>query len=374
MVRKIKVKLYQFYLCRIFKENITGGVDRGVKVIDKMILHNTGGSGSLAAGSGCAVHYYLARNEQKYGNKFVIRIPEYQTSETASSTLAEQRAIDIEMVNWEWANPAKSFSDQRNRIVKDGKFNDLDNVDHYVEISGDKYDLVNYYFQEKDGFFEVFNNNGINADSERLKAEVRADKTMFYKFYTELDKKNKNGKFLYKYFGLKPRYLNLIASNSDPNYELGEIYKVLNKIPFENNFYTYSNKETILDFRRIMNPKDTYPFDTYKLPDVPKDQALNDKEIPDYYEKYTPEQYSNLDKFIKLMGEKYGILEQTFNKQNLGSIPQKYGFYYQKISSNEIPNQVIDFQGIISHRNSKIGGKMCPAPGFQIDRVPALQN
>jgi len=41
---------------------------------------------------------------------------------------------------------------------------------------------------------------------------------------------------------------------------------------------------------------------------------------------------------------------------------------------NELSKKVVDFQGIISHRISTSNGKMCPAPGFQIDRIPSLNK
>jgi hypothetical protein len=353
------------------------------RYIDKILLHNTGSGGipnftTYAYG----VHYFLSRGGD---NAFHGFTPEYMSSGTIGLEETEQKSISVEMVNWEWANPAKEFSDQKNRMVKDGQFNNFDfkklkgnydstklnNVDHYVSISGSKYELVNYYFQEKNGYFEAF-----NADDKKLpqaginlKNSIRADHTVFDRFYIlGKDNKNQNAYILKKEFKL------IIDSGSDSKKQLEPLFTVLNKIPFEHKFFTYYTSPTALDIKRVINPAGTFPFDVYKLPGVPKDQALTDNEIPDYYEKYTPEQYINLEKFIKDMNEKYGIEINTFQYELPNGIPSKYGFYYQKSSSDEVMDKTIDFKGIISHRNSKYNGKMCPSPGFQIDNISYLKK
>lgn len=47
--------------------------------------------------------------------------------------------------------------------------------------------------------------------------------------------------------------------------------------------------------------------------------------------------------------------------------------YDTSITWENIKNKVLNSsEGIISHRNSQSGGKMCPAPGFQIDKINSL--
>lgn len=74
------------------------------------------------------------------------------------------------------------------------------------------------------------------------------------------------------------------------------------------------------------------------------------------------------------MNLKYNIPVKTFENSLPENIPAKYGFYFFDKSADwiRLSKKVIDFKGIISHRISTSNGKMCPAPGFQIDRIPAL--
>ena len=364
-----------------------GAYSKGIMPVDKILLHNTNGASVMNLKSGCAVHYYLARNEAKYGSKFVIRVPEYLNSATAGIGDSERRAISVEMVNWEWTNPAFDEVNYKNRIVKNSLFHDFNlnkikeykindrkenthiftAIQNFINEKGIEYrdyDLVNYYFQEKDGFFEVFNHNGINADGENLKKEVRNDKTTFDRFYTIPTGKN--------FYKLKPQYQSLIDSNSDPKHELIPLYAVLNKIPFGYNFY--QSKGRPLDYTRVIDPKGTFPLQTYTLPSSKVSQPLDDGKDADYYEKYTQGQYDNLNEFISHMNLKYGIPLKTFENNLPENIPAKYGFYFFDKSTNwnEFSKKVIDFKGIISHRISTSNGKMCPAPGFQIDRIAVL--
>ena len=377
---------YEFWRNSEFKN---GGYANGDQPVDKLLLHNSNGYGVLGTGYH-AVHYYQERADGVYGDKFVIRVPEYLGTGTTGFAEAEQKSISVEMVNVEWYNPALKIGDYLNRVVKDGIFHKItfDNFQHYVialddmkltkdftSISGLDYDLVNYYFSETDGFFEVFNHEGVNNEGISLLETVRSDKKVFDRFYRYApeDKAYILRQKSDKDFDAKKHIDALTLINSDSKNELAPLYGVLNKIPYGYNFYD-SNKKSAPDLQRVISPRGTYPFEVYRLPDSPRNQPLNDGEDPDYYESYTPQQYANLNTFIRHMNNKYGITMKTFAWQTSGGAPQKYGFYYQEKNTDKIMNQASEFKGIISHRNGKNGGKMCPAPGFQIDRISVLKN
>ena len=252
--------------------------------------------------------------------------------------------------------------------IKEYKINNDDKNTHiFTEISGADYELVNYYFSDKNGFFEAFNHEGVNKDGEDLRGTARNDKAVFDRFYEILVGKN--------YYKLKPKYQTIIDSSSDTKNELKDLYIVLNKIPFGYDFYN-TNKSIADNISKIIDPRGTYPFEIYSLDISSKAQKLTDEKIADYYERYTSAQYVNLNSFISYMNEKYGIPKTTFKYSLPNGINQKYGFYMYDTSitwenmKKKVMNSV---EGIVSHRNSQNGGKMCPAPGFQIDRISTLK-
>lgn len=336
--------------------------------INKLLLHNTAGStaSSLIKGINSPPHYYLGREHRfdknaEMDNRFAGYIPEYLNSGTVNSTGydIEKKSISIEMVNWSWLNPSKKTDNKKDQEIINGDFNkfDFEKLKNYKIIYGENYLLVNYYFSENNGFFESYN------------LKTKKEKDIFNKFFVN-PKNNKNS------YTLKEKYQEIIDNNLDIYNEINPIYEVLNKIPFNYNFYNYL-KKPYSEINNIIDVTGTYPFKVYTLNNASKAQRLTDGEIAHYYERYTPEQYKNLNIYINHINYKYGFPSTTFNYNLPNNIPKKYGFYMYdtSISWENMKKKTLDSKdGIFSHRSIQQGGKMCPAPGFQIDRISNLNN
>lgn len=58
-------------------------------------------------------------------------------------------------------------------------------------------------------------------------------------------------------------------------------------------------------------------------------------------------------------------------------ISEKYGLYFQYNNvdgeDGDFITNLVAFPGAVSHHDQTWTGKMCPSPGFQIDRIPSYR-